>query len=153
MTRLRVNVSPILLILGIVAIMLPSLSSVGVEPAMAESRASIIPSMPFLKSADQSVEVQKSVVGKQVVVWVVANNREPSDLKFAQIIEIRNSIGVTEYLAFQTGTLGANNKTEMGISWTPLYSDIYTLRTFAVSGLENPESLGPIAENSIEITA
>jgi hypothetical protein len=153
MTRLKVNVRLILLTLGIMTIVLPNLSSVGVQTALAASRASIIPSKPVLKSADLSIEVQKSVVGKQVVIWIVANNHEPSDLQFAQIIEVRSSNGVTEYLAFQTGTLGANNKTEMGISWTPLYVDTYTIRTFAVSGLENPESLGPPVENLVEIIA
>ncbi|MGH9992342.1 MAG: hypothetical protein ACREAZ_06835 [Nitrososphaera sp.] len=65
------------------------------------------------------------------------------------IIEVRNSHGITENLS----TLGVliKDNTEMSVSWVPAHVDMYTLRTFIVSNLQNPVMLSRVMESNVTI--
>ena len=91
---------------------------------------------PSLASIDSPTSTQV-IAGKQLFVKTTAyrthNDTEP--LPFIAIIETRDSEGATLSIAFQSGTLMANERAAIGTSWTPPEAGIYYLRAFAISEL------------------
>jgi hypothetical protein len=99
-------------------------------------------------------------VGQQAVVQIVLDNAIDSNLPFAVLIEIRNGQGITEYLAWYSGSVDANGTYKFETSWMPsngcLGSDIdwrctYEIRTFAVSNLTNPQVLDAVEMAQIAV--
>jgi hypothetical protein len=89
--------------------------------------------------------------GQQVVLTTNVRNTSPESMPFVALIEVRDSSGITVYLAWQTGTLGGNQQTQVGLSWTPDQAGDYTVRTFVISSLQNPRILSPVAESEITV--
>jgi hypothetical protein len=52
--------------------------------------------------------------------------------------------GITQFLAWQTGTASPGNPRNMGVSWTPDRSGEYYVRTFSISNLTNPQVLDTV---------
>lgn len=90
-------------------------------------------------------------VGQQVVLTTNVVNTEASPQSFVALIEVRDSNGVTVFLAWQTGTLSANGQTQVGLSWTPDIADDYEVRTFVISDLNNPTILSPVETSNITV--
>ncbi len=85
-------------------------------------------------------------VGEQLVIATVySNDCARPDVPFVGILEVRNSEGITEYLAWQTGILEYHQSIQIGYSWMPEYADTYELRTFIISDLPNPRILSPVS--------
>jgi hypothetical protein len=90
--------------------------------------------------------------GQQVVITTAfSNNCGEQDQPYVGIIEVRNSDGVTEYLAWRTGTLQYGDTVDMGASWTPEHGDTYELRTFIITDLQKPEILSRLAISNVTI--
>ncbi len=105
----------------------------------------ITPSEPTLKDATGR-ELDEVCSGTQAIVTTVLSNTVDDSLPFVQIIEVRDSSGVTQKLDFVTGTLSAGGQSEVGSSWTPDQPGGYSLRTFAISNLNNPQVLSDVKE-------
>jgi hypothetical protein len=105
----------------------------------------ITPSEPVLKDVTGR-ELDEVCSGTQAIVTTVLSNTVDDVLPFVQIIEVRDSSGVTQKLDFQTGTLSAGGQSEVGSSWTPDQPGSYSLRTFAISNLNNPQVLSDVKE-------
>lgn len=85
------------------------------------------------------VLLPKVTEGQMSVIFVDINNNQNKTEPFLAIVEVRGSDDtVTYFLQFQTGQLEPNGSIEIGISWTPEKAGNYQLRTFLISGLENP---------------
>lgn len=105
----------------------------------------ITPSEPVLKDVTGR-ELTEVCSGTQAIVTTVLSNTVDDALPFVQIIEVRDASGVTQKLDFQSGTLSAGGQSEVGSSWTPDQPGSYSLRTFAISNLNNPQVLSEVKE-------
>ena len=86
-------------------------------------------------------------VGQQLVIATTARNDGDKDQEFVPLLEVRDSDGITEYLAWLSGTVKAGGQTEVGIMWTPTNAGEHELRTFAVTGLDEPRILSYVASS------
>jgi plastocyanin len=92
--------------------------------------------------------------GEHFVITTLIINRCSEDQPFISIIEVRNSDGVTEYLRWHGGVLkGSTGMTQVGTSWVPPAGGDCELRTFAISGLANPQILSTVMTTNITIAA
>lgn len=90
--------------------------------------------------------------GQQVVLTTNVVNTLTSTLPFVALVEVRDSGDVTRYLAWQTGQLNPSGRAQVGLSWTPEIADDYTVRTFVISSLNNPQILSTVAESEITVS-
>ena len=109
------------------------------------------PSEPVVKDVSGG-SVDDIVPGQQVVLSTTVQNNLDEDLPFVALIEVRDSSGITVFLAWQTGTLNADGRAEVGLSWTPDRSGDYQVRTFVVSNLSNPQVLSPVMTSNITVS-
>jgi len=91
------------------------------------------------------------MVGQQLILSTDVSNNLPQVQPFVTIVEVRDSDGITVFLAFQIGTLNPLGVANVGVSWTPDVEDTYTARTFTVSNLQNPSILSKLAESTITV--
>jgi hypothetical protein len=96
-------------------------------------------------------DIDEVSAGQQVVLTTDVRNNEASATPFVALIEVRDSSGVTVFLAWQTGTLPANGRTQVGLSWTPEDSGDYEVRTFVISNLNRPDILSEVETSDITV--
>ena len=105
---------------------------------------------PELHSLHSSLD--SPTAGDYLVVATLAKNNCVEDQPFVNIVEVRNSDGVTERLGWQTGVVKAPaGATQIGISWVPRAGGDYELRTFVISGFDDPQILSPIMTSTVTI--
>jgi|GEM_PF-1095261 len=109
------------------------------------------PSAPVAKDV-QGGAVSQITVGQQVVITTQITNNVDDELPFVGLIEVRDSAGITVFLAWQTGVLDAGDRAEVGLSWTPEDAGDYQFRTFVISNLQNPQVLSPVATTNITVS-
>lgn len=107
---------------------------------------------PLLNSTS-SVVLVGATLGQQVVITTtVTNTCIEGSLPFVVIIEIRNSMGITESLSWQSGVLvGLGDSTEVGASWIASPADSYESRVFIISDLVNPQILSNVITSGWEV--
>ena len=91
------------------------------------------------------------VVGAQLGLSTTIENDGAAEQPFVALIEVRDSTGITVYLAWQSGSLEPAGSTSVEVSWTPEVRGEYEVRTFAVSSLSNAIVLSKVATTSLEI--
>lgn len=89
--------------------------------------------------------------GDKLVIATEVKNCNEIDPPFLVIIEVRNFQGVTENIGLQSGLLDGDGQTQIGVSWTSAYGGDYEVRAFAITNLDHPLILSPIATSNIEI--
>lgn len=72
-------------------------------------------------------------------------------MPFVAIIESRDESGTTQLLGFSFGSIEDGSQSETGISWTPEKAGDYQLRTFLISGFENPQVLTVVRTSDVVI--
>jgi hypothetical protein len=77
--------------------------------------------------------------GQSIVVQIDNTEISEEQGQHVQVVEIRSSDGVTEFLQLQPPT-GDN----MEISWTPKSAGNYQVRTFMIDDIEMPQKITPI---------
>jgi hypothetical protein len=112
---------------------------------------STTPSKPVLQDVSGKPVTSPSA-GQQLVLSTTVVNNVNDDLPFVALLEVRDINGVTISLAWQTGTLNANDRADIGVSWTPQDPGTYTLRTFVISDLANPRVLSLVQESTITVS-
>lgn len=119
-----------------------------VEGGVEESTS---PSAPSIKDI-VGKQLDQVNPGQQVILSTTIANNLDKDQQFAAIIEVRDSSGITVFLAWQTGKLNSDDEAEVGLSWTPNTSGQYTIRTFVVSDLANPDILSDVQETKFSVS-
>lgn len=120
------------------------------EPVFA-SFCSLKLSAPSLMSVF-SHPLAAATAGEQFVIATTITTCIEEEQAFVAIIEVRNSDGITEYLGWQSGILREkNDSTQIGLSWVPRHGGNYELRTFAISGFENPLILSAVMTTNLSI--
>jgi hypothetical protein len=96
-------------------------------------------------------ELDEVSSGQQVVLTTNVINNNAAPQPFVALLEVRDNNGVTIFLAWQTGTLPANDRTQVGLSWTPEDPGDYQVRTFVISDLTNPRVLSLVSTSDITV--
>jgi hypothetical protein len=89
--------------------------------------------------------------GKQATLSLVVTNDADHAQQFVELVEVRDSSGVTVFLAWQSGTLDSNSQTQIGVSWIPERPGDYIARMFAISDFDNPQVLSQVSESDFTI--
>ncbi|HJS82419.1 MAG TPA: hypothetical protein VJ742_06245 [Nitrososphaera sp.] len=108
------------------------------------------PETPELKDRSGAV-LTNAVAGELSVISATVNNNSTQDENFVAMVEARSSIGITELLEFQIAQASENNSIEFGISWTPEEAGTYELRTYLLSGLQEPQVLSEVTTKQITV--
>ena len=88
------------------------------------------------------------------ILTTITGNCSKQEQLFVVIIEVRNSDGITEYLAWQNGILEElADKTKIGVSWVPAHADNYELRAFAINDFRTLEILSPLVKTVVTVNA
>jgi hypothetical protein len=111
---------------------------------------SATPSAPTVKDASGGA-VGSITTGQQVVLTTTVTNNVDDELPFVALVEVRDASGITNFLAWQTGVMDAGDRTEVGLSWTPENAGDYTVRTFVISNLNNPQVLSEVQTTNISV--
>jgi hypothetical protein len=80
-------------------------------------------------------------VGSSLIISNFLFSNQIAPKPFVCVFEVRDSHGVTQFLAWQKGTLKKDREQVASASWIPEKPGLYSFRTFAVSSFENPESV------------
>jgi hypothetical protein len=121
-----------------------------VQAQSSDISCSIDVSQPLLRSPF-SPGLLPATAGHHFVLTVTATNCSEEPVPFTALIEVRNSIGVTEYIGWQSGILEGDGQTEIGLSWIPSYGDYFEVRSFAISGLQMPLVLSTVSTTHVQI--
>ena len=89
--------------------------------------------------------------GSQLTISTTIGNDNNAPQPFVGIVEVRDSNGITVYIAWQGGDLEPDGSATIGVSWIPEISGEYEIRTFAVSSLSEGLVLSEVASRSIDI--
>jgi hypothetical protein len=90
--------------------------------------------------------------GQQVVLSTTIVNNLDEAQPYVGLIEVRDSSGVTVFLGWSTGNLHGNDRTEVGLSWTPDSAGTYEARTFVLSDLTHPNILSSVQTSQISVS-
>jgi hypothetical protein len=99
--------------------------------------------VPSFRDIDGN-KAQRINYGQQVVATVRMVNSDSLVHPLVAIVELRDQDGITEYFAWQSHTLIANETYVFGSSWIPQKEGSYELRTFAVTDLQSPQALSAV---------
>jgi hypothetical protein len=92
-------------------------------------------------------------IGDSVTLSVTISNNNDNLQPFVALLEVRDSKGVTVFLALQSGTLESSGSTDIGVLWQPDQAGAFEVRTFVVTGLDlGREVLSQIASSDIIVT-
>lgn len=95
-------------------------------------------------------ETQSMVAGEKTQLVSNIQNNEDYPQQFTCIMQVSNSNGIIESLAWVSGQLTAGQSFDVSQSWTPQYEGTYTIETFVWRSLDDPR---PLSEsNSLQIT-
>jgi hypothetical protein len=97
--------------------------------------------------------IKNATTGVIILSTTITNNNDRSQ-PFVGIIEVRDNIGVTVFLAFWNGTLDPLLSTDIGVVWQPEHDGVFELRSFVISSLSGEaELLSPLALSKITINS
>ncbi len=105
---------------------------------------------PVLKDTNGKI-LNEGSSGVTTIVSLYAVNSRDIPLPFVAVIEARSEDGVTWFLDLQEGQAPPGDSTEVTTSWTPERTGDYELRTFLISGFENPTILTGVQSSNIVI--
>lgn len=108
---------------------------------------------PLLKQLSTSARNGVFVGDELLVTTTIRNNEDDNDQTIVVILEARDSSGATEMLEWQEVKVEARSLVEAGVSWIPKEPTEYELRTFAISGFDNPRILSPIISSNVSLKA
>lgn len=94
-----------------------------------------------------------ATAGEQFVITTAITTCVDEDKPFVAIAEVRNSDSVTEYLQWQAGTQGSNERVEVGVPWVPTHGDAYEVRVFLISDFDHPLILSGVKTSDVTIEA
>jgi hypothetical protein len=98
-------------------------------------------SIPYSKVLNDKIKV-----GEDLILSTIAENKVSRPQPIVTVIEVDDSSGAGVFLYFDKfmldSTPGATYQTN--VPWSPNATGVYTLKTFLISGLEQPRIISPI---------
>jgi hypothetical protein len=111
----------------------------------------VSPSSPEVKDFSGG-DIDEVNVGQQVVLSTTIANNVDADQPFVALVEVRDSDEATIFLAWQTGILDSNDDAEVGLSFMPDKPGTYSIRTFVISSLSDPQILSAVEESELTVS-
>ncbi|HEX7032255.1 MAG TPA: hypothetical protein VF172_04575, partial [Nitrososphaera sp.] len=90
-------------------------------------------------------------VGSSVTLSTVVANNNNEPQPFVALIEVRDSDGVTVFLALQGGTLEPTGLADIGALWQPDQTGMFEVRAFVLSNIIGGVVLSPVASSEIAV--
>jgi|GEM_PF-6127953 len=84
---------------------------------------------------------EQGIVGSPIMIVNRLFSTLISPQPFVCFFEVRDIHGVTQSIAWQAGSLKRDTEKIVGATWIPEKAGMYSFRSFAVSSLDNPESV------------
>ncbi|MFQ5969817.1 MAG: hypothetical protein ACE5J2_04925 [Nitrososphaerales archaeon] len=91
-------------------------------------------------------------VGKQVVLQSSVKNNLSIDQKFAYIMQIKDSDGITIMIAWINGEIPRDKTFNIGLSWIPDITGKYAIDVFVWESVANPLPLSEMLRTTIIVT-
>jgi len=150
---LELGVPRIVAIHGAIILLFAILSSPVFQGALAVFYAPSVQFSPPTLNVPHSNPLTEITSGQQLIIsTTVSHTFGDRDLDMIALIEVRNSNGVTEYLAWQSGEVKVGGQMQIGVSWMPAHGGYYEFRTFAVTNdWDQPQVLSTVETSQIEI--
>ena len=98
-----------------------------------------VPSVRIVDVNNHHVEI--GTVGTPLTIVNTLFSTLIAPQPFVCFFEVRDSHDVTQFLAWQSGSLKRDTEKTMGATWIPEEPGFYSFRSFAVSSVDNPDSL------------
>jgi len=142
---------------GLLAIGLALAAMQALSPQTSAAQGTtIMPNTPPLTDAYGKL-ITVPTTGRQMVISYSFRNFDDKPRDFLGLFVVINSDGVTELLAWQTGTMPPVGDqgiagTTMGVSWQPDKASTYQMRIFTLSNLEKPEILSAPVTSEITVS-
>jgi hypothetical protein len=115
------------------------------------ANASITPSPPVVYDVEGNMLDQITMGHQATLSQSFANNKNVPQSLIA-LFEVRDSSGVTVYLAWQNSVMPPSSTANVGVSWI---ADVgigqYEIRTFAISNFTNTLVLSNVEKRSIPV--
>jgi hypothetical protein len=119
----------------------------------------IYPSLNLSKPAFKDLDgntIDKVAIGQQIIIVETIHNDVYDETKpMVGIIEVRDELGVTLDLAWQTMTIDPNGNYTFGTSWTAKEAapgGVYLIRALAISSLdESADALSSVFESRLRM--
>jgi len=138
---------------SLMGIVITLIGTVGAIPgAWAQS---VSPDSPNIYSVNPSFQTMRGVgvsslgLGQPTILNLAVHNNMNEDFKAVIFWEVRDSDGVTWHAAWYESEIDANGDVTIRAYWLPSESGDYTIRTFVLSSLSNPEALSSIRQSNI----
>lgn len=138
-------------LISIVTAVLSGLAIMTMVPAYASSRSSI--EMSYLVLQSPLGNAKELVAGHQLVIFENVTKTDNNVKSFVLIVEVRDPDGITIFLGWQTLALGSiGDGGAVGMSWIPEHAGTYSVRTFALTDIRNPEVLSTVVSSEYQIS-
>lgn len=114
--------------------------------------ALVTPSAPVIEdiSGDPLSPVK---AGRQHMIAVNATNVDKvRDWASVVLVEVRDSNGITVWFNWHTQIIRAGDTIGLGMSWMPEHAGQYEVRTFVISGLNNPRVLSGVVQTDVTVS-
>jgi hypothetical protein len=102
-------------------------------------------------SANSVTGTPTLTAGSQIGLSTTIENDRNIDQPFVTLIEVRDSSGITVYLAWQSGNLQPSGSTMIEVSWMPEMSGTYDVRTFSLTSLSEALVISEVATAEVVI--
>ncbi|MFY3741524.1 MAG: hypothetical protein HMLIMOIP_001981 [Candidatus Nitrosomirales archaeon] len=142
----------------IAALVLMLFSQMAIESSLFEDAlagsCTIIVEEPRLASTRADPDGNLTITNKFIISTAITNNNcSDQDIKpFVLILEVRNSVGVTEQLSWQDGVIQSPaGIDDISLQWMPAHAGKYEIRTFAINDFETPQVLSPLVKKLIDV--
>ena len=92
-------------------------------------------------------------IGQQAILEFNMHYEQDNETQpFVALMEVRGSDGVTQFLAWQMGTLSiGEGNLDVGFSWRAERAGDYQVRSFLVTSLTNPEVLSDVRSSNFSV--
>lgn len=147
--QMRVNIGRAFLVIGI-SLALASL----VQSAESSSTVSTLPSFTLSPSFRniQGSQIMSAHVGEQLMVTTTFNHLNTNrDQQFVTIVEVRDTDGITAFVAWQSGIIEPGANYALAASWVVNEPGEYFIRSFVVSTLSpsSSDALSHVHESAL----
>jgi hypothetical protein len=95
---------------------------------------------------------QQINAGQQAMISVSVLNYDKADQPFTAIIDVRDDSNVSVHVEWVSGVAAPGGQTEAKLLWTAQDSGSYSVRTFVITGFENPEVISRVSSSHLMVT-
>jgi hypothetical protein len=141
-----------ILFIGIAFLFAPTMMSISAQPVEERTYSfELSPSTPAIYDSAGNFN-SRTVEGRQITISTAfSSNIDNVSMPLVSIIEIRNQIGQTVFLAWQAGNMTRSENFISSVSWLAKGNGTFVVRNFAISNFTEPVILSIIQQNYLTV--